>query len=83
MSKSKRSPSFKGLKPATSQSSSAAKASSIKTGTRCEVLLRRKLFARGLRYRLDAWHLPGRPDIIFAGPRVVIFATVTSGTGAV
>ena len=38
-----------------------------------EVSLRRALHAMGLRYRKYAAHLPGRPDIIFARARTVIF----------
>jgi DNA (cytosine-5)-methyltransferase 1 len=41
--------------------------------TRAEVLLRRALWARGLRFRLHRGGLPGKPDIVFAGPRVVVF----------
>jgi len=40
--------------------------------TRPELLLRRGLHARGLRYRLHAKHLPGRPDIVFPAYRAVI-----------
>lgn len=38
-----------------------------------ELALRRALHARGLRYRLHDRTLPGRPDIVFAGPRLVVF----------
>lgn len=40
---------------------------------RTEVALRRALHARGLRYRKYATHLPGRPDLVFAGPKVAVF----------
>jgi DNA mismatch endonuclease, patch repair protein len=40
--------------------------------TKPELLLRRGLHARGLRYRLHAKHLPGRPDIVFPRYRAVI-----------
>jgi DNA mismatch endonuclease (patch repair protein) len=36
-------------------------------------VLRKALCARGLRYRLDADDLPGRPDVVFRGARVVVF----------
>jgi DNA mismatch endonuclease Vsr len=35
--------------------------------------LRRELWRRGLRYRLHHPGLPGRPDIVFTRPRVVVF----------
>lgn len=40
--------------------------------TKPELLLRRALHARGLRYRLHAKQLPGRPDIIFPKYRAVV-----------
>jgi DNA mismatch endonuclease (patch repair protein) len=41
--------------------------------TKPELLLRRGLHASGLRYRLHGAKLPGRPDLVFAGARAVIF----------
>jgi DNA mismatch endonuclease, patch repair protein len=41
--------------------------------TRPELLLRRALHARGLRYRLNVRELPGRPDLVFPSKRAVIF----------
>lgn len=38
-----------------------------------EMLVRRALWSRGLRYRLHAKSLPGTPDIVFPGARVVVF----------
>jgi DNA mismatch endonuclease (patch repair protein) len=37
------------------------------------MLLRRALHRAGLRYRLHARDLPGRPDIVFRGPRIAVF----------
>jgi DNA mismatch endonuclease (patch repair protein) len=37
-----------------------------------ELLLRRELHRRGLRYRVRT-RLPGKPDLVFAGPRVAVF----------
>lgn len=37
-----------------------------------ELLLRRALFKRGLRYRIHVKKLPGTPDIVFASKRAVI-----------
>src|SRR5687768_3202230 len=41
--------------------------------TKPEMLLRRALFARKLRYRLHDRALPGRPDLVFRSRRAVIF----------
>ena len=41
--------------------------------TRPELALRRALFSLGFRYRLHAKHLPGRPDLVLAKHRAVIF----------
>lgn len=40
--------------------------------TGIEMLLRRALWQRGLRYRIHA-DLPGRPDIVFSRQRVAVF----------
>jgi len=40
--------------------------------TKPEMLIRRGLHARGLRYRLQDRKLPGRPDLVFPRYRVVI-----------
>jgi len=66
-------PSFAGLRPASKRASTVARASSKKGDTRCEVVLRRALWAKGLRYRLRSAALPGRPDIVFASARVAVF----------
>jgi DNA mismatch endonuclease (patch repair protein) len=47
-----------------------------KRDTRPEVTLRRMLHSRGLRYRVAARPLAGRPwtaDLVFAAPRVAVF----------
>lgn len=43
------------------------------TDTRPEMIVRRGLHARGLRYRLHDRRLPGTPDLVFPGHRAVIF----------
>lgn len=43
------------------------------SNTKPEVLLRKALHARGLRFRLHGRHLPGKPDIVLARHRVAIF----------
>jgi DNA mismatch endonuclease, patch repair protein len=41
--------------------------------TKPELLLRRALHARGLRYRLHGAKLPGKPDLVFAKHQAVVF----------
>lgn len=43
------------------------------TGNRTETVLRQRLHALGLRYRVYVKYLPGRPDIVFPGARVAVF----------
>src|ERR1017187_10624975 len=38
-----------------------------------EMRVRRLLHGMGLRYRLHAKGLPGKPDLVFPGPRAVLF----------
>lgn len=66
-------PTFKDRSPASPQATAAARGSSKKDGTRPEVRLRRALWHAGLRYRKNDASLPGKPDIVFKGPRVAIF----------
>jgi DNA mismatch endonuclease, patch repair protein len=66
-------PSYKGLRPASARATAAARGSSKKTDTRCEVKLRRTLWAAGCRYRKNVPGLPGRPDVVFPGVKVVVF----------
>lgn len=69
----KTSPSYAGLTPASPTSTAAARGASKKKNTKCELVLRKRLWAAGLRYRVDVCDLPGRPDMVFAGPRVAVF----------
>jgi DNA mismatch endonuclease (patch repair protein) len=41
--------------------------------TRPELVVRRSLHRRGLRFRLHRRDLPGQPDIVFTSRRVVVF----------
>jgi DNA mismatch endonuclease, patch repair protein len=66
-------PSYKGRHPASARASAAARGSSKKSDTRCEILLRRALWHAGCRYRKDVADLPGRPDIVFPRARLVVF----------
>lgn len=68
----KKVPSFTGLKPA-SAASSRAKRSNTRTDTQHELLLRRELWRLGLRFRKNVSSLPGKPDIVFPGARVIVF----------
>jgi DNA mismatch endonuclease (patch repair protein) len=43
------------------------------TGTSPEVTVRRLIWSLGGRYRLNRTDLPGKPDIVLAGRRLVIF----------
>lgn len=65
-------PSFRGLK-ATSEAAARAKRASLARHTKPELLLRRLLWKLGLRYRLHAPELPGRPDLVFPRDRVAVF----------
>ncbi len=38
-----------------------------------EIVVRKFLFSKGLRYRLHNKHLEGKPDIVFSGKRTVVF----------
>jgi DNA mismatch endonuclease, patch repair protein len=68
-----RAPTFLGLSPASRRASEAARSSSRKRGTRCELDLRRALRALGVRYGLRNADLPGLPDLVFRRQRVVVF----------
>lgn len=41
--------------------------------TRPEIALRRVLWSRGLRYRVNVKSLPGKPDIVFTKARIAVF----------
>lgn len=65
-------PSFRKLRP------SSALASHVlsrvrKSGTKCELLLAKELWRRGLRYRKHPRKPIGSPDFVFAAARVVVF----------
>jgi DNA mismatch endonuclease (patch repair protein) len=65
-------PRFSSFK-STSETASRIKQRNRSRDTKAEVLLRKELWRRGLRYRLHALDLPGKPDIIFRRARVVVF----------
>jgi DNA mismatch endonuclease, patch repair protein len=66
-------PSFRGLSPASVMSSRIARAGSMKRDTAPELLLRRALWGTGLRYKIDAGSLPGRPDLAIPVARLAVF----------
>lgn len=41
--------------------------------TSVELLVRKELHKRGLRYRLGGYGLPGRPDLVFPARKAVVF----------
>ena len=65
-------PRYSSFKP-TSETASRIKQRNRSRNTKAEVLLRKDLWRRGLRYRLHALDLPGKPDIVFRHARVVVF----------
>ena len=66
-------PSFAGRSPASDRAHCAAQGASKKKDTKCELELRRALWADGLRYRTCVPGLAGRPDIVFPRERVAVF----------
>lgn len=65
-------PSFIGLKPS-SDAASLAKRMNRSSDTAQELVLRRTLWRRGLRFRKNLAELPGKPDIVFTRARVAVF----------
>lgn len=65
-------PSFEGLRPA-SETSSRAKRGNKRQDTLPELLLRRELWRRGLRFRKNVGDLPGKPDIVFRRAKIAVF----------
>lgn len=72
MSRKRAAPRFDELRPASSQTSAIKRKNRAKHGG-AERLLRKHLWARGLRYRLHAKDLPGKPDIVFRARRLAVF----------
>lgn len=72
MSEGSRAPRYRDYTPG-SQAASRVKSKTPSKHTKAEVLLRRALWHRGARYRLHADWLPGKPDLIFRGPKVAVF----------
>lgn len=66
-------PRYSGLKAASQQASARARASSKKSGTRCEVALAAALRRLELAPARDVAALPGRPDLVFAERKLAVF----------
>src|SRR4051812_5651487 len=66
-------PRYQGLKPASRAASERARASSKKSGTRCEVALASALRRLRLAPARCVASLPGQPDLVFARQRLVVF----------
>ncbi len=66
-------PRYDSFVPASANASAAARGASRKSDTRPEVLLRQALWSAGLRYRKNVVDLPGKPDLVFKGARVIVF----------
>jgi DNA mismatch endonuclease (patch repair protein) len=73
MRRERSTPNYAAFRPASGTASRTARASSRKRDTAPEMLLRRACYALGLRYRVDARDLPGRPDLVFRSARVAVF----------
>lgn len=74
MRKMRTTPSFHGRLPASSTARRAAQCASKKADTKCELVLRRALWAAGFRYRLSMPELiAGRPDLVFPRHKVAVF----------
>jgi DNA mismatch endonuclease, patch repair protein len=69
----RKAPSFRGLTPASLAARRAAQGASKKANTKCELILRRGLWAKGFRYRVCAEELPGKPDLVFRRERLAVF----------
>jgi DNA mismatch endonuclease, patch repair protein len=65
-------PRYDALQPA-SAAASKVKRRNPAQGTSIEMMLRRRLWAVGLRYRLHVKDLPGKPDLVFPRQKLAVF----------
>jgi DNA (cytosine-5)-methyltransferase 1 len=70
--RSRKTPSFEGLSPA-SKASSLAKRRNKRRDTFHEIILRRELWRAGLRFKKNVETIIGKPDIVFPSSRVIVF----------
>jgi DNA mismatch endonuclease (patch repair protein) len=68
----RKAPRYDSFSPA-SASASRAKRRNRAKNTAVEVLLRKALWRRGVRYRLYVGDLPGKPDVVLLRERIAIF----------
>jgi len=68
-----KSPSYKGLLPASIRASISAKGASLKKDTKPELRLRKTLWRTGIRYRKNISNLPGTPDLVIPTKHIAIF----------
>src|SRR6516225_10318795 len=61
------------LGPRDSQVTSRMMAAGRNKDSKAELALRRELHARGMRYRLHARDVPGRPDLVIRSRRLTVF----------
>ena len=47
--------------------------------SKIEMLLRKELWNRGLRYQKNVKTIMGKPDIVFKGKKIAVFVTVNFG----
>lgn len=65
-------PRFENFRPSSARASRTL-SRVLRTGTRCERLLQKELRRLGLTFQRNVARLPGRPDIVFAAKRTVVF----------
>ena len=65
-------PDYRGLQAASPHASAVGRGNR-RSDTRPELLLRRSLWRRGIRYRLNNTALPGKPDLVFPGQQLAVF----------
>src|SRR4051794_32968725 len=65
-------PTYRCCRPRSAAASKCARAASRKSGNIPEMVLRRHLYAAGLRFRVTT-QIEGRPDIVFFRARVLVF----------
>lgn len=51
--------------------------------SKIELMLRKELWHRGLRYQKNCTKIYGKPDIVFIGKKLLCFATANFGTDTI
>ena len=73
MKSTRSTPSYKGLTPSSARASAAARGSSRKSNTSCELLLKTALSSLGVQCRASTSDVLGKPDFVFRAAKVVVF----------